>query len=228
MNFPQAILTIFLHYFMTKFAMSAPNIKTDEAALLQLKAHISLDPHNFFAHNWNLSATSTSNSVCNWAGVTCGSRHRRVTTVKLPNMGFGGTIPPHVGNLSFLVYLDISGNSFHGTIPNELKQLRRLKIVDLSNSSLSGSLPDDLCNIFPELESFDVSLNKITGQLSSSLGDCNKLKRLSISVNKITGTIPRTVGNLTELRELHLHGNNLEGIIQPCFLLFIYCKTWLD
>ncbi|ESR62166.1 hypothetical protein CICLE_v10018259mg, partial [Citrus x clementina] len=145
------------------------------------------------------------------------------------------TIPPHVGNLSFLVYLDFSGNSFHDTIPNELKQLRRLKIVDLSNSSLSGSLPDDLCNIFPELESFDVSSNKITGQLPSSLGDCNKLKRLSISVNKITGTIPRTVGNLTELesefppaifnvsslKSIVLADNSLSGSIPVDFCLHL-------
>lgn len=196
---------------MAKLGVSAPNIATDAEALLQLKARISLDPHNFFANNWNLSPTNTSASVCNWVGVTCSIRHGRVAALSLPNLSLGGTLPPHVGNLSFLVSLNISGNSFYDTLPNELWHMRRLKIIDFSSNSLSGSLPGDMCNSFTQLESFDVSSNKITGQLPSSLGGCRKLKRLSFSHNEITGRIPQSVGNLTELTELDLGGNNLEG-----------------
>ena len=141
--YPLIMVAIFLHIFMATLGMSSPNITTDEAALLQLKAQISLDPHSFFSHNWNWSASASS--VCNWVGVTCGIRHGRVTAINLPNMGFGGTIPPHVGNLSFLVSLNITGNSFYGTLPNELFQLRRLTVIDLSSNSLSGSIPSDMC-----------------------------------------------------------------------------------
>ncbi|XP_024045857.1 probable LRR receptor-like serine/threonine-protein kinase At3g47570 isoform X3 [Citrus clementina] len=213
MSFPLAplILAIVLQIFMAKLGVSAPNIATDAEALLQLKARISLDPHNFFANNWNLSPTNTSASVCNWVGVTCSIRHGRVAALSLPNLSLGGTLPPHVGNLSFLVSLNISGNSFYDTLPNELWHMRRLKIIDFSSNSLSGSLPGDMCNSFTQLESFDVSSNKITGQLHSSLGGCRKLKRLSFSHNEITGKIPQSVGNLTELTELDLGGNNLEG-----------------
>ncbi|GAY33985.1 hypothetical protein CUMW_009100 [Citrus unshiu] len=185
---------------------------------INLKAHIALDPQNFFAHNWNLSATtntSSSNSVCNWVGVTCGSRHGRVTGLSIPNLGLGGTIPPHVANLSFLVSLNISGNHFHGTLPNELWHMSRLRIIDWSSNSISGNLFDDMCNGLTELESFDVSSNQITGQLPSSLGDCSKLKRLSVSFNELTGRIPQNIGNLTELMELYLNGNNLQGEFPP-------------
>ena len=39
---------------------------TDRDALLALKAHITHDPTNFLAKNWN-----TSTPVCNWTGVAC-------------------------------------------------------------------------------------------------------------------------------------------------------------
>ncbi|KAH9747807.1 protein kinase domain-containing protein [Citrus sinensis] len=218
MNIPcgRALLAIL---FMAKLmSITEANITTDEAALLQVKAHIALDPQNFFERNWNLSATtntSSSNSVCNWVGVTCGSRHGRVTDLSIPNLGLGGTIPPHVANLSFLVSLNISGNRFHGTLPNELWLMRRLRIIDLSSNRISGNLFDDMCNSLTELESFDVSSNQITGQLPSSLGDCSKLKRLSVSFNELTGRIPQNIGNLTELMELYLNGNNLQGEFPP-------------
>lgn len=218
MNIPcgRALLAIL---FMAKLmSITEANITTDEAALLQVKAHIALDPQNFFERNWNLSATtntSSSNSVCNWVGVTCGSRHGRVTDLSIPNLGLGGTIPPHVANLSFLVSLNISGNRFHGTLPNELWHMPRLRIIDLSSNRISGNLFDDMCNSLTELESFDVSSNQITGQLPSSLGDCSKLKRLSVSFNELTGRIPQNIGNLTELMELYLNGNNLQGSVPP-------------
>lgn len=40
--------------------------------------------------------------VCSWIGVTCGSRHQRVIALTIPEMGLKGTIPPEIGNLSFL------------------------------------------------------------------------------------------------------------------------------
>ncbi|KDO75300.1 hypothetical protein CISIN_1g039577mg, partial [Citrus sinensis] len=124
-------------------------------------------------------------------GVTCGVPHRRVTALSLPNLTLGGTIPPHIGNLSFLVSLTSVAKSFYGTLPNELWQLQRLRIVDLSSGIIPGSLPDD------------------------TSGDCIMLRRLSFSFNKIRGWIPQKIGNLTELVELYLDGNNLQAGLLP-------------
>jgi len=52
------------------------NITIDQSALLALKAHITDDLHEFLATNW-----STSTSVCNWIGITCGAKHLRVTAL---------------------------------------------------------------------------------------------------------------------------------------------------
>ncbi|XP_059294657.1 probable LRR receptor-like serine/threonine-protein kinase At3g47570 [Lycium ferocissimum] len=109
-----------------------PNINTDKAALLALKSHISFGPNNIFVANW-----SSSSPVCSWIGITCGSRHKRVTALEISSMQVHGTIPPHLGNLSFLVSLDISNNTFHGDLPEELVHLQRLKLIDVTSNNLS-------------------------------------------------------------------------------------------
>ncbi|KAK9185186.1 hypothetical protein WN943_025540 [Citrus x changshan-huyou] len=79
--------------------------------------------------------------LCSWIGISCGAGRHRVTALNLSTMGLQGTIPPHLGNLSFLVYLNISHNKFHGHLPNELGQLRRLRFFSVTNNTLSGSFP---------------------------------------------------------------------------------------
>ncbi|MBA0654631.1 hypothetical protein Goklo_021596, partial [Gossypium klotzschianum] len=112
------------------------SITADQSALLAVKSHITHDPHNFLATNW-----STSTSVCNWIGVTCGSRHHRVTALNLSSMDLTGTISSQLGNLSFLSWLDIHQNSFHGSLPIELTNLRRMKYLDFGNNSFNGEIP---------------------------------------------------------------------------------------
>ncbi|CAL2258133.1 unnamed protein product [Prunus armeniaca] len=108
------------------------NITTDQFALLALKSHITSDPHNILV-NW-----STTTSVCNWAGVVCGARHLRVASLNLLYMDLTGTIPPYLGNLSFLVELDLRNNNFHGTLPHELSYLCRLKFISFKFSNFMG------------------------------------------------------------------------------------------
>ncbi|XVF78299.1 hypothetical protein PTKIN_Ptkin14bG0120900 [Pterospermum kingtungense] len=113
------VVVVVFQTFRATFSADSQNITTDQLALLQLKSHIH-DPRNL------LESWSTSTSVCNWIGVTCGSINHRVTALNLSGMGLTGTIQPHLGNLSFLAYLNIVKNSFHGPIPIELANLRNL------------------------------------------------------------------------------------------------------
>ena len=122
-----------------------PNITTDRDALLALKARISYDPHSILANNW-----STNVSVCDWVGVTCGFSHHRVAVLDLSFMGLVGTIPPHVGNLSFLVTLAIPNNSFHGSIPIELAHLYWLTNLEFRFNNLDGEIPSGW-NCYPHL-----------------------------------------------------------------------------
>ena len=68
---------LLLHCFMASLTVAVrTNITIDQSALLALKAHITDDLHEFLATNW-----STSTSVCNWIGITCGAKHLRVTAL---------------------------------------------------------------------------------------------------------------------------------------------------
>ncbi|WMV17848.1 hypothetical protein MTR67_011233 [Solanum verrucosum] len=52
-----------------------------------------------------------------------------------------GKIPRDVGNLTFLISLDLSGNNLHGNLPQEMARLRRLKFLDLSFNNFRGEIP---------------------------------------------------------------------------------------
>ncbi|KAF7842644.1 putative LRR receptor-like serine/threonine-protein kinase [Senna tora] len=100
---------------MVSLAWSKTNITTDESALLAFKSSITSDPYDFLA-NW-------------------------VHSLNLSDMGVNGTISPHLGNLSFLVELDLSYNNFYGHLRKELVQLRRLKLLNLSFNEFDGEVP---------------------------------------------------------------------------------------
>ncbi|PRQ29169.1 putative non-specific serine/threonine protein kinase [Rosa chinensis] len=122
----------------TCLTMAAPqtNITIYQYALLALKARITSDPRNLIFTNW-----STTTPICNWVGVTCGARHLRAATLNLSYFGLACTIPPKLGNLSFLVDLDITNNNFHRFLPQELACLRRLKLISLGYNKFTGMFP---------------------------------------------------------------------------------------
>ncbi|PON35138.1 LRR domain containing protein, partial [Trema orientale] len=162
-------------------AAAETNILTDQSSLLSLKSSITHDPENSLA-NW-----SNSTFVCNWTGVTCAHIHHnylRVEALDLSFMGLVGTIPPHLGNLSFLVSLSARNNSFHGILPNELSRLSQLKHINFG-------------------------FNGITGKIPSWLWSLLKLAKLFLQGNQLSGSIPASICNLTSLEIIDLSENQL-------------------
>ncbi|GLT66347.1 hypothetical protein SLA2020_387150 [Shorea laevis] len=196
---------LLMQCFMAALAMSQPNFTTDQFALLEFKAHITSDPLNIMSSNWT-SATP----ICNWVGLSCGALHRRVTTLDLPNMNLTGSLPPQLGNLSFLVDLNLSGNNFHGHLPLEVGKLQRLRVMDLSNNLLYGSIPDDIW-LLSKLEIFKVGSNQLTGTISRNIGNLTKLRRIDIGDTKIRGEILQEIGNLHNLEEFAAGNASLYG-----------------
>ncbi|WMV32077.1 hypothetical protein MTR67_025462 [Solanum verrucosum] len=185
------------------------NISTDEAALLALKSHISSHSNNILASNW-----SSSVPVCSWIGITCSSRHHRVTALNISSMQLHGTIPPHLGNLSFLVSLNINNNTFHGDLPQELAHLQRLKFFYAKNNNFTGAIPSFL-SLLPNLRFLNLSNNQFSGKIPSSLSNLTKLQVLSIQSNFFEGEIPQELGDLRYLIVLNLQYNQLSGSIPP-------------
>ncbi|MBA0849441.1 hypothetical protein Goshw_016095 [Gossypium schwendimanii] len=200
------VVILFLN-FVCSFSMESPNITTDRFALLALKSHVTSDPKRFLATNW-----STSTSVCNWIGVTCGSKNLRVTVLNLTGMGLVGTIPSHLGNLSFLSRLNIMNNSFQGLLPNHLANLHRLKFINLGNNKFGGEIPSWFGS-FTRLQNLYLFGNNFTGLIPSSLCHLPKLESLNLGNNNLRGQIPVKIGNLSTLKTLHLGTNHLSGQI---------------
>ncbi|KAJ0018117.1 hypothetical protein Pint_11752 [Pistacia integerrima] len=215
-NLSLCFVLVFLVPFSTLSFVDAEvtNISTDKQALLALKARISDDPSNILTKNW-----STTTSVCSWTGIACAGRHHRVTTLNISNLGLTGTLPPQLGNLSFLATLAIRNNSFYGSLPEELAHLQRLKHLRLSVNRLSGELPESIFDNLPHLELLYLSYNMLQGKLPSTLSKCKKLQYLSLGVNYFTGAIPKEIGNLTQLKRMYLGNNKLRGTIYTPFLL---------
>ncbi|XP_018828263.2 LRR receptor-like serine/threonine-protein kinase GSO1 [Juglans regia] len=213
-----------LLYFVTLFvaqsylpslvgAATLRNIASDQHALLALKARISqYDPHNVLTNNWSTS----SNSVCNWVGVRCGSRHHRITALNLSYMALEGTIPPQMGNLSFLVRLNIRNNSFHSSIPKELAHLRRLKTLNFRFNDFSGEFPSWI-GLLSKLQHLALHGNSFTGTIPPSLSNISSLQRLSCSINQLSGSIPSSIFNMSTLQEIYLGGNKLSGPMPSIF-----------
>ncbi|XP_021287636.1 putative receptor-like protein kinase At3g47110 [Herrania umbratica] len=225
------IVVLLYHNFVTFVSMESLNITTDQLALLALKSHVTFDPQNLLATNW-----SSATSVCNWFGVTCASQQLRVTALNLFGMSLVGTIPPHLGNLSFLSRLNIGNNSFHGSLPHQLANLHRLNFINFGNNSMSGDIPawfgsfaqlqslflhgnnftgiipSSLCYL-PKLEILRLDNNNLQGQIPVEIGNLSALKTFYVDTNQLSGSIPSSIFNLSSLQILDLSNNELDGLI---------------
>ncbi|XP_016728340.2 probable LRR receptor-like serine/threonine-protein kinase At3g47570 [Gossypium hirsutum] len=183
---------------------------TDRRALLQFKAKITGDQLNIMEF-WNSSI-----HFCQWIGVTCGRKHRRVTKLKLRNLKLSGSLSPYIGNLSFLREFDLVDNSFYNQIPQEISGLRRLEALLLTNNSISDEIPSNL-SACSKLILVHMSGNQLTGEIPSFLGLLSNLKVLGFVHNSLRGSIPPSLGNLSSLEKLGLRTNALSRIIPEAF-----------
>ncbi|KAI3705408.1 hypothetical protein L1987_75645 [Smallanthus sonchifolius] len=198
-----------LAIFVTSTSISpsyAGENETDYQTLFNIKLMITHDPHG--------ALTSWNNSLhfCNWTGVTCGKRHRRVTYLVLNSLGLEGYLSPHVGNLSFLRVLHLGNNSLQGAIPHELDRLSRLRSLYLYQNKFNGVIPANISSCF-NLERIGLSYNELVGSIPKEISYLSKLTFLSLPYNKLTGGIPPFLGNISSMNMFSVAGNPLGGSI---------------
>ncbi|XP_059073234.1 putative leucine-rich repeat receptor-like serine/threonine-protein kinase At2g24130 [Cryptomeria japonica] len=201
------ILLIFTVFFFVVFSSNELQYQKqiDAEALLELKMSVIIDPR------LSLSNWVNRNNICNWTGITC-DHNQLVVSVVLKYRNLAGTIPPHIGNLSFLTILNLSNNHFSGPIPHELGKLEKLQYIKLYENSMHGSIPIGLgdCTNLLELR---LNNNFLSGNIPSELSSLHKLQKLHLSSNNLSGIIPQDLANCTALRGLDLADNLLSGAI---------------
>ncbi|XP_048326732.2 probable LRR receptor-like serine/threonine-protein kinase At3g47570 [Ziziphus jujuba] len=196
------------------------NIETDKLSLLGFKSQITVDPHGIL-NSWNESL-----HVCEWTGITCGRRHRRVTKLELNSYDLKGSISSHVGNLSFLRTLDLHNNTLTRQIPPQIGHLFRLTELILTDNSLSGPIPHNISRC-SSLQNVTLARNNLTGKVPVEIGLLSKLKALDLSTNNLVGEIPESIGNLSSLERFSLSINNLHGSIPSSFGLLKSLSVFL-
>ncbi|XP_018721656.2 putative receptor-like protein kinase At3g47110 [Eucalyptus grandis] len=179
--------------------------ETDRLALLEFKARV-VDPGRVLS-SWNDTV-----HFCEWYGIACGHRHRRVTVLDLHSKNLSGAMPPHIGNLSFLREVHLQNNSFSSEIPPQFGRLFRLQKLFLNNNSFSGQIPSNLSRC-SNLLFLHLGFNALEGNLPTELNSLSKLQVLILEVNSLTGNIPLSFGNLSSLQVFTVLLNNLNGVI---------------
>ncbi|GJN18462.1 hypothetical protein PR202_gb05627 [Eleusine coracana subsp. coracana] len=157
----------------------------------------------------------------------------------LSNANFGGQVPPQIGNLSKLIYLDMNSifqdlYTIYSTDLAWLSRLTELHYLDLSRMDLSAAV--DWAHVVNKLPSL-VTLNlrfcmlrngipspehvnltsleslDLFGPITEEIGKLAALKNLNLSWNHLNGTIPDSIGDVHSLESLDLSHNEFGGKI---------------
>ncbi len=167
---------------LASHAAAQGSVETDRAALEAL--YEATDGANWANNtNWKSSAPLEE-----WHGVTMGLG--RVWGLDLYNNGLAGSLPPALGNLTTLTWLNLNGNSLTGAIPSALGSLVNLNQLSLAWNDLTGPIPGELGNLI-NLRGLDLRENNLTGPIPAQLGKLVNLQLLWLADNwGLTGPLP--------------------------------------
>jgi len=144
------------------------------------------------------------------------------------NSDLGGTLPPELGNLLFLDFLQFSGCSLNGTIPEEYSKLTNLVTFAMFRNQLSGTIGTSIIGGF-NLERLDLGLNQLTGPIPDIFNTQSPLARVYLDENQLTGTFPSSLYAQPRLEQLFLSNNRFTGTIGPQIsALESLVNLWLD
>ncbi|KAG8068276.1 hypothetical protein GUJ93_ZPchr0005g15304 [Zizania palustris] len=156
-----------------------------------------------------------------WDGVMC--LDGRVTSLRLSSVNLAGTLSTSIGQLSQLVFLDLSFNKdLGGPLPGQIGNLQQLTTLILAGCTFNGEIPTEFGNL-QELWFLALNSNQFTGGIPPSIGLLSKLFWLDLADNQLTGAIPVStstspgLNQLVNTKHFHFNKNKLTGTLDGLF-----------
>ncbi|MED6198298.1 hypothetical protein PIB30_064894, partial [Stylosanthes scabra] len=209
------VLMMVLAVILAWTSASGKCIESERQALLSLKRGFNLSS-DYWLSSWGDG--EQQKECCNWEGVKCSNKTGHVVMLDLHVDLYDarvGSISPSLGELSHLIYLDLSGNFFAITrsIPPFFGSLTLLKYLSLSQCCFSGQIPHQLGNLL-FLEHLDLSGNAFIGTIPSQFKNLSCLQYLDLTPLDKTLSLSSDLewlSQLSTLRYLSLPGVNLSS-----------------
>ncbi|CAM0906640.1 unnamed protein product [Alopecurus aequalis] len=139
-----------------------------------------------------------------------GSLCRSLVVLGVAGNRLSGLIPTSIGQLNYLISLDLSRNQLGGEIPTSVKNLPHLELLSLGHNLLNGTIPNDI-NQLHSLKVLDLSSNLLAGEIPRALADLANLTALILDNNRLTGKIPAEFATAASLTIFNVSFNNLSG-----------------
>ncbi|RCV26082.1 hypothetical protein SETIT_5G217000v2 [Setaria italica] len=147
---------------------------------------------------------------------------RRLIYLNLSCMDFDGMVPPQLGNLSKLQYLDLDNtyydySGYDNVLQSEdlswLPRLPFLRALHLRRCKLVFTYTPLVHRNLTSLKMVDLTSNMIANLNPAYwFWDADTIRHLDLSYNWVVGPLPDAVGNMTSLEVLHLGGNQLSDM----------------
>ena len=160
----------------------------------------------------NINTTATAADVNDsWYGLTVTDGH--VTRLGMNSNLKGGYLPPQIGDLLWLKYLEVDNGQLEGRVPEEIGNLVNLEGMTFSKNKFSGPLPASMANLV-NMKYLYFSNNPLNSPFPASiLQNWPKLSIVYLSESGLSGTLPDVFDAWPDLYMFYVTKNNLTGEI---------------
>jgi Leucine-rich repeat (LRR) protein len=126
------------------------------------------------------------------------------------NLTVPGTLPPEVGNLTYLSFFEMRDEPLFGELPAEFGQLQFLTSLNFRGTQMTGELPWSSLVNAKSLQAIRIDGGTLFGDIPDIVGTLN-IREFNIEQNFLSGSIPNSITNWTELERFGVLDNNLTG-----------------